>query len=44
MDVRSYEADKIIHEVIRGTAKVGEIAKKIQEKRSKWYRHAMRRD
>ena len=35
--------DKIRNERIRGTTKVGEIAKKLQERRLKWYGHVMRR-
>ncbi len=34
--------DKIRNERIRGTTKVGEIAKKVQERRLKWYGHVMR--
>ena len=30
--------DKIINERIRGTTKVGEITKKVHERRLKWYR------
>ena len=30
------------NEIIRGTARVGEISKKVQE--SKWYGHALRRE
>ena len=29
--------------LIRGTTKVGEITKKVQERRLKWYGHVMRR-
>ena len=36
--------DKIRNEKIRGTTKVGEITKKVQERRSKWYGHVMRRE
>ena len=36
--------DKIRNERIRGTTKVGEITKKTQERRLKWYRHVMRRE
>ena len=36
--------DKIRHEIIRGTSKVGEIAKNVQERRVKWYWHVMRRE
>ena len=38
-----WKLDKIINERIRGTAKVGEITKKVQERRSKWYGHVMGR-
>ena len=36
--------DRIRNERIRGTAKVGEISKKLQESRLKWYGHALRRE
>ena len=36
--------DKIRNERIRGTSKVGEIAKNVQEMRVKWYWHVMRRE
>ena len=36
--------DKIRNERIRGTTKVGEMTKKIQERRLKWYGHVMRRE
>ena len=36
--------DKIRNERIRGTTKVGEITKKIQERMLKWYGHVMRRE
>ena len=36
--------DKIRNERISGTTKVGEITKKVQERRLKWYGHMMRRD
>ena len=36
--------DNIIYEIIRGTTKVGEITKKVQERRLKWYGHVMRRE
>ena len=36
--------DKIRNERIRRTTKVGEITKKVQERRLKWYRHVMRRE
>ena len=36
--------DKIRNERIWGTTKVGEITKKVQERRLKWYGHVMRRE
>ena len=36
--------DKIRNERIRGTTKVGEITKKVQDRRLKWYGHVMRRE
>ena len=36
--------DKIRNERIRGTTKAGEITKKVQERRLKWYGHVMRRE
>ena len=36
--------DRIANERIRGTTKVGEISKKVQESRLKWYRHVLRRE
>ena len=36
--------DKIRNERIRGTTKVGEITKKVQERRLKWYGRVMRRE
>ena len=36
--------DKVRNETIRGTTKVGEITKKVQERRLKWYGHVMRRE
>ena len=36
--------DKIRNERIRGTTKVWEITKKVQERRLEWYGHAMRRE
>ena len=36
--------DKIRNEIIRGTTKVGEITKKVQQRRLKWYGHVMRRE
>ena len=36
--------DRIKNERIRGITKVGEISKKVQESRLKWYRHVLRRE
>ena len=36
--------DRIRSERIRGTTKVGEISKKVQESRLKWYGHVSRRE
>ena len=36
--------EKIRNERIRRTTKVGEITKKVQERRLKWYGHVMRRE
>ncbi len=36
--------DKIRNEIIRGTTKVGEITKKVQEMKLKWYGHVMKRE
>ena len=36
--------DKIRNERIRGTTKVGKIAKKVRERRMKWYGHDVRRE
>ena len=36
--------DKIRNERVRGSTKVGEITKKVQERRLKWYGHVMRRE
>ena len=33
-----------MNERIRGTTKVGEISKKVQKSRLKWYRHVLRRE
>ena len=44
INVRSTKLEKIRNERIRGTTKVGEIAKKVQERRLKWYGHVMRRE
>ena len=35
---------RIRNERIRGTTKVGEISKKVQESRLKWYWHTLRRE
>ena len=35
--------DKIRNEIIRGTTKVWEIAKKVQERKLRRHRHVMRR-
>ena len=34
--------DRIRNERIRGTTKVGEMSKKVQESRLKWYGHVLR--
>ena len=36
--------DRIRNERIRGTTKVGEISKKVQESRLRWYGHVLRRE
>ena len=36
--------DKITNEIIRGTTKVGEIAKNVQDRSLKWYGHVQRRE
>ena len=36
--------DRIWNERIRGTTNVGEISKKVQESRLKWYGHVLRRE
>jgi len=36
--------DKIRNERIRGTTKVVEVSKKVQERRLQWYGHVKRRD
>ena len=36
--------DRIRNEIIRGTKKVGEISKKVQASRLKWYEHVLRRE
>ena len=38
------KVDRIRNERIRGTTKVGEISKKVQESRLKWYGHVLRRE
>ena len=38
------KVDRIRNERIRGTVKVIEISKKVQERRLQWYGHVMRRD
>ena len=43
MDVQSYKAGQDKKWNNKGTTKVGEIAKKVQERRFKWYGHVMRR-
>ena len=40
---RVTKLDNIRNERIRGTTKVGEITKKVQERRLKWYGHVMTR-
>ena len=41
---RVTKLDKIKHERVRGTTKVGEITKKVQGRRLKWYGHVKRRE
>ena len=36
--------DRIRNEIIRGTTKVGEISKKVQESRLKWCGHVLRKE
>ena len=36
--------DRILNERSRGTTNVGEIAKKVEESRLKWYGHILRRE
>ena len=36
--------DRIRNGRIRGTTKMGEISKKVQERRLKWYGHVTRKD
>ena len=36
--------DRIRNEIIRGTTKVGDISKKVQESRLKWYGHVLRKE
>ena len=38
------KVDRISNERIRGAMKVGEISKKVQESRLKWYVHVLRRE
>ena len=39
-----HNGDRIRNERIRGTTKVGEISKNVQESRLKWYGHVLRRE
>ena len=41
---RVTKLDRIRNERIIGTTKVGEISKKVQESRSTWYEHVLRRE
>ena len=41
---RGTKLDRIRNEIIIGIAKVGEISKKLQESRLKWYGHVLRRE
>ena len=41
---RVTKLDRIWNERIRGTTRVGEISKKVQESRLKWYGHVLRRE
>ena len=41
--MRVTKLDRIRNERIRGTTKVGEISKKVQESRLRWYGHGLRR-
>ena len=43
MDDWSHQDDRIRNERIRGTTKVGEIYKKVQESRSKWYGRVLKK-
>ena len=36
--------DRIRNAIIRGATRMGDIPKKVQERRSHWYGHAMKRD
>ena len=42
MDVWCHKLDRISNGRIRGTTKVGQVAKKVQEIRLKWYGHVMK--
>ena len=42
--LRVTRLDEIRNEKIRGSTEVGEISKKFQERRMRWYGHVMRRD
>ena len=44
MDEWVTKLDRIRNERIRGTTKVGEISKKVQESRLKWYGHVLTRE
>ena len=44
MDVRSYEAGQHKKLKNKGTTPVGEITKKVKERRLTWYGHMMRRE
>ena len=45
MDVWSDKAiDRIKNDYIRGTVKVAEVTKKMQERRLQWYGHVMSRE
>ena len=41
---RVTKLDRIRNEIIIGTTNVGEISKKVQESRSTWYEHVLRRE
>ena len=44
MHVSDTKMNIITNERIRGTTKVKEISKKVEERRLKWYGHVIRRD